>query len=369
MTQLPVPVAEQAVAVLAAAPVTDPAARQRIEQLKASLDPASSTSVLEFGVDVEQSMARFADTVLEQVMAKDSGPMHEKLTEIRLIAENLSIDKIAEKKGLIDRLFSSVKREIAKLSDRFKTARAQIDTIAMQLEDQAQEIGYGLAVLDRLFEQNLTRFKDLSLHVVAGQEAIEHWRTALLPAARAATESGGEADRMLAGQSFRDLQAGIDRLDRKVLNLEKSRMIALAMLPTIRQVQQTGITLVEELRMAIAHAIPAWKAAMLVHIEQLRQKHGLETLAATRDFTNRQLEEMARQLDANVEATYRQTEQGIADTDAIVRTMNSLIGTIDKVERLEKEAAAARAKSREALRKAETEFRAKLTDERLPARA
>lgn len=133
------------------------------------------------------------------------------------------------------------------------------------------------------------------------------------------------------------------------------------MMPTIRQSQQTGITLVEELRMAIAHAIPAWKAAMVVHIEQLRHRHGLETLAATRDFTNEQLKQMAKQLDANVEATHGETERGIADTEAIVETMNSLIGTIDKVERLEREAAIARQASREVLRQAEADFRARLT--------
>ena len=167
---------------------------------------------------------------------------------------------------------------------------------------------------------------------------------------------------MLAGQKVRDLRAGVDRLDRKLLNLEKSRTIALALMPTIRQSQQTGITLVEELRMAIAHAIPAWKSGMIVHIEQLRQRHGLQTLSAMRDFTNEQLKAMAVQLDQNVEAVHQETQRGIADTEAIVETMNSLIKTLDKVDRLEQEATQARQQSREALRNAEVEFRTRLTE-------
>lgn len=362
MSALPVAASERAIATLQPAVPDDPALRPRIEQLKGTLDITSSNSVLDFGNEVEQDMARFADSVLDQVMAKDLGPLHEKLTEIRLVAEGLSVEEIGKSSGLFGRLFSSLKREIAKLTDRFRTARQQIDTIAMQLEDQAQNVGYGLAILDRLFDQNLDRFRDLGLHVTAGHEVLADWRQTLLPAAEKAAMEGSDTDRMLAGQRLRDLKAAVDRLDRKVLNLEKSRTIALAMMPTIRQAQQTGITLIEELRMTIAHAIPAWKATMLVHIEQLRQKHGLEALAASRDFTNEQLKQMARQLDQNVEATYRETERGIADTSAIVETMNSLISTIDKVERLEREAATARQTSRAALRQAETQFRTRLVE-------
>lgn len=362
MSALPVVVAEQAIATLQPSPPDDPALRPRVDQLKGALDIASSNSVLNFGNEVEQDMARFADSVLDQVMAKDLGPLHEKLTEIRLVAQGLSVEEIGKSRGLFDRLFSSLKREIAKFTDRFRTARQQIDTIATQLDDQAQDVAYGLAVLDRLFEQNLDRFRDLGLHVTAGHEVLADWRQNLLPAAEQAAQAGSDADRMLASQRLRDLKAIVDRLDRKVLNLEKSRTIALAMMPTIRQAQQTGINLIEELRMTIAHAIPAWKATMLVHIEQLRQQHGLEALAASRDFTNEQLKQMARQLDQNVEATYRESERGIADTSAIVETMNSLISTIDKVERLEREAAVARQSSREALRQAEAQFRTRVID-------
>jgi uncharacterized protein YaaN involved in tellurite resistance len=360
MSQLPMVSVESAALALETVQRHDPEERARIDQLRASLNLGSATSVLNFGNDVEQDMARFTDAILDQVMAKDTGPVHEKLSEIRLVAQGLSVDKLSGTTGLIGRLLFNIRREIAKFTDRFRTARQQIDTIAMQLEDQVQQISYGLTVLDRLFDQNLSRFGDLTLHVEAGKEALDHAHTQLLPQAEASVSQGSDSDRMLAGQQVRDLKASIDRLDRKVLNLEKSRLIALSMMPTIRQAQQTGITLVEELRMAIAHAIPAWKSAMVVHIEQLRHRHGLETLATMRDFTNEQLKAMATQLDSNVDAIHRETERGIADTDAIVATMQSLIGTIDKVDRLEREAAAARQSSRDVLRKAEVEFRASL---------
>lgn len=199
MTPLLVAVADQAISTLHPPHVDDPAVRRRIDQLKGALDVTSSTSVLNFGNEVELSMARFTDTVLDEVMAKDLGPVHEKLTEIRLIAEDLSVDQLTGKGGFFGRLFSSLKREIAKFTDKFRTARQQIDTIAIQLDDQANAVNYGLAVLDRLFEQNLDRFRDLSLHVAAGHEVLGEWRQQHLPAAERAADFGSDADRMLAG--------------------------------------------------------------------------------------------------------------------------------------------------------------------------
>lgn len=356
--------AESALSALQTVPVDEPASRQRIDQLKASIDVLSATTVLDFGNQVEQGMARFADTVLDQVMSKDTGPVHDKLSEIKLVAEGLSVDKLTEKKGFFDRRFFNLKREIAKFSDRFNSARQQIDTIATQLEDQVQGLNYGLTVLDKVFDQNLDRFRDLTLHVEAGREVLTELREQVLPRleAEAKAAAAAAADQMLLAQKLRDLRAGIDRLDRKVLNVEKSRTIALSMMPTIRQSQQTGITLVEELRMAIAHAIPAWKTSMLVHIEQLRQQHGLETPGAMRDFTNEQMKAMAAQLNRNVELTHEETTRGIADTSALVETMDSLMNTLDKVDRLEADARAARLESRKTLQEAEVAFRQRLIE-------
>lgn len=352
---------DTAVAVLSqnAGTALQPDERQRIDQIKQSVDLTSATSVLNFGLQSERQIAQFADTVLDQVMAKDMGPIHDRLSEIKLIANGLSADRLQDNKGFIGRLFFNIKREISKFADRFQTARTQIDGIAAKLEDQIQEVSLGLIMLDRLFDQNLNNFRELTLHISAGRELLEHYRTTVLTEVEAeARARAADPDALIHAQKVRDLKAAVERLDRKIMNLEKSRAIAHASMPTIRQVQQTGIMLVEELRSAIAHAIPAWKNTMLIHIEQLKQRHGLETLKAMTDFTNAQLKAMADQLDENTVAIHEQSQRGIADVEAITYTIGKLVQTLDKVDDLERQAREARTSGRAALAKAEAELRA-----------
>lgn len=332
--------------------------RERIDQIKQTVDVTSATSVLGFGTRSEQEMAAFADSVLEQVMSKDTGSVHERLSEMKLIAQGLDASKLKEKKGFFARLFFNVKREVQKFADRFQTARGQIDGIAAQLEDHIMEVQRGIIVLDKLFDQNAENFKELALHIVAGHELLDHYRDTVLPEVEAkAAAAGDDPDGMLVAQEVRDLKAAIERLDRKIMNLEKSKTIAFATMPTIRQVQQTGIILVEELKSAIAHAIPAWKNTMVVAIEQLRQRHGIETLQAMTDFTNAQMRAMADQLHDNSIAIQEQSQRGIVDVDVLTETIGKLIETFDKVEKLEGEAREARNQGRAALAKAEQDLR------------
>ena len=337
----------------------DQVERQRVDQIKQSLDVLSSTSVLNFGTESERRVADFADSVLDQVMSKDMGPVHERLSEIKAIAGGLDSDRLKGGGGFIGRLFFNVKREIRQFSERFQTARGQIDGIAANLEDQIQDINLGLIMLDKLFDQNLNNFKELSLHIVAAREHLEHYRTTVLPAAeQEAKDNADSPDAMVFSQKVRDMKAAMERLDRKIMNLEKSKAIAHASMPTIRQVQQTGIMLVEELKSALAHAIPAWKNTMLIHIEQLKQQHGLATLQAMTDFTNAQLKAMADQLEQNTVTIHEQTQRGIADVEAIAYTIGKLIETLDKVDTLEHQAREAREQGRADLAKAEAELRA-----------
>ncbi len=354
---------DTAVAVLGAeAPPLQEVERARIDQIKESVDLMSSTSVLQFGTESERQVADFADTVLEQVMSKDMGPVHDRLLQIKEVATGLNADKLNEKPGFFGRIFYNLKKEITRFSERFQNARGQIDSISAQLEDQINDVNLGLITLDKLFDQNLNNFQELNLHIVAGKEMMEYYRTVVLPATeQTAKDKENEPDALVYSQKVRDLKSAMDRMDRKILNLEKSKAIAHASMPTIRQVQQTGIMLVEELQGAIAHAIPAWKNTMLIHIEQMRQKTGLSTLKAMTDFTNDQLKAMADQLEQNTVDIHKQAERGIADVDAITYTIGKLVETLDKVDSLERDAREARQHGRAELAKAEAELRAQQT--------
>lgn len=332
--------------------------RARVDEIKQAVDIDSQASVLAFGTGSESAVAAFADTVLNQVMARDLGPVHEHLSEIKLIAQGLDSSSLKNDGGFLGKLFFNLKREIARFSDRFMTARGQIDAIAMKIDDEVQKIRHGLIMLDKLFEQTEINFRELGLHIQAGRELLEHQRAVVLPALEAeAAARAGMPDAMLAAQKVRDLKNALELLDRKVANLEKSRSIAFMQMPTIRQVQLTGVMLVQEMQMAVAHAIPVWKSTMMIHIEQVRQANGLATMNAMTDFTNAQIQAMATALDQNTVEMHKQTARGIADVDAIANAIGTLVGTLDKIDQLEADARKAREEGRVRLAKAEDELR------------
>jgi uncharacterized protein YaaN involved in tellurite resistance len=344
-------------------PADTPLDPARLAAAKAELDMGSANSILNFGAAAEKSMADFADQVLDQVLAAGFPDIQGKLKEIRDIASGLHPEKLTAPPGFLSRLMGGLAREIQRFSKGFSSARARIDAVAADLEDQVEQTRHGLIVLQRLFERNEVNFHELSAYIRAGHEVMEEQRAGALPALRDKAASGDA----MAGQRFRDLESSLDRLDRKLMNLEKSRSIALSVMPTIRQVQETGVLLIEELKSAVMHAVPAWKTTMVVTIEQLRQKHRLGTLAATTEFTNEQLRQMARQLDENTVETARQSARGIADADVIAESIQSLIATLDKVGSVEAEARQARARSRETLREAEAKLRARIASADRPA--
>jgi uncharacterized protein YaaN involved in tellurite resistance len=312
-----------------------PGQRERIDQLKRSIDIRSSTMVLTFGRAAERQMARFADTVLDQVLARGTADVRNKLTDIRVVAEGLAVDRLTAGTGVVASLFFSEKREISRFSERFRNARQRIDILGFRLENRAREIGYGLAVLDTVMEQNLSRFRDLTMHIRAAEEVLADGRSAVA-----------------ANHTRDDMQAGIDRLDRRVRNLRRSRTIALAMLPTIRQVQSSGAMLADDLWTIIGRDIPSWKTRLLQHIEPLRRRHGLAPMATARDAVSAAPPLAASTSDASPGAP----SPGDADVDALTETMRRLLDRIEAVEHRERDAVKARQACRDTLRAAESEF-------------
>lgn len=357
-TPVPALKAEGAIAVLDPRRDLTEAERARIEEIKRSVDLSSQTSILAFGDEAQRAVGAFADAVLNQVMARDLGPVHAHLSEIKLTAQGLDPARLKGGEGFLGRLLFNAKREIAKFSDRFMTARGQIDAIVMKVQDEIEAIRLGLVTLDALFDRTAEQFRDLGLHVQAGHELLERLRSVDLPALEAAAQANAAMpDSMLHTQRVRDLQAAVELLDRKVANLEKSRSIAFMQMPTIRQTQATGVMLMQEMRMALDHGVPAWKTTMMIHIEQLRQANGLRTLAAMTDFTNAQITAMAEALDQSTTAIHQQTARGIADVDAIVGAIGTLVATIDRIDTLQADNRRAREEGRRRLAEAEAELR------------
>lgn len=297
--------------------VDDPA----VKALAARLTDLSPGEILAFGREIETEMARFADVVLDQALSRPPASLDGHIARIREAARLPATLSLPPKRGLFGRLFSKPEREIERLTDRFLAARREIDTVALALEDHIHAVDHGLIVLDRLFSANADSVRDLTLYTAAGWLALARHREALATGEQRQDAPGAEG---LAAQQAHDRAEGIERLTRRVDDLDRSRIVTLGLLATIRSTQAVGNALVEELRKTIDQAIPAWKASMIVQLQTLRQRHGLNALdelglpAAPRDL----------------------------DPEADAR---ALLTALDKIDRLEKDDRAARERGRATL--------------------
>lgn len=295
----------------------DPAERQAIEALASQLDDLTAAKILSFGRNVEEEMASFADIAVDQALGNQEGALSSHLGEIRIAAQipaNIAPDR---KPDLFGRLFGSPKREIERHTQQFFDARRQVDTVALHLQDYLHRIDHGLVVLDRMFEANAKKAIELTRFTEAGKLALAHHRAAADPAA-----DGPDAS-VIAHQTESDRQSALDQLERRISDLDRSRIVTLGMLATLRQTQSIGQALVEQIQKTLDQAIPAWKTSMLIRIQQLRQRHGLEALDTLGD--------LGRSDGAALGAGNAESSQ------------QSLLAALDKIEQLENDALAARA--------------------------
>lgn len=305
------------------ASVDDPA----VQALAARLTDLSPGDILAFGREIEEEMARFADIVLDQALSRPPPSLDSHLARIRDAARHPAVLTLPRKRGIFGRIFSAPKRDIERLTDRFLAARREIDTVALALEDHIHAVDHGLVVLDRLFAANADKVRDLTLFTAAGWLALAQHREALAAAEQRRETPGADG---LVAQQAHDRAGGIERLARRIGDLDRSRVVTLGLLATIRTTQTVGHALVEELRKTIDHAIPAWKASMLVQLQTLRQRHGLDALDALDGL----------ELPAGARAPH-------PDADA-----TALLAALDKIDRLEKDDLAARERGRATLAEA-----------------
>lgn len=343
---------EQALAVLEAEVVVE-------ERGDLPRSPQDRDGILNYGTNSEKGVSDFADELLKQVQGRDLGEVGRKLSELRSSATTLNPDKLKKGKNFLVNMFRNAKAEVVAFADRFRNVNVQIESISAKLEDDIIEVRKGNLMLDSLLEISTTYFKELSAAIGSGKALLEKWKLEDLPEAQRRAREANPEDAPQLAQIASDIASGIELFDRKLANMEKSRAIALMQLPTIRNVQRTGELLIEEAKMAIAHAIPAWKTSMLIYIEQMKQAEGIADLNKTTDFTNSMIKGLATANQQNTIDIFKQTSRGIADADAIAESIRTLIDTFDKVGALQQDAIKKREEGRKVLQEAEAALRAR----------
>ena len=327
--------------------------RRTVDAFAKQIDLTNSTLVLQYGAGTQKKMADFSESALENVRSKDLGEVGELLTGV--VKELKNFDE-EEEKGFFG-IFKKASNKIENMKAKYAKAEANVNEIVKVLEKHQVQLMKDTALLDKMYDLNLTYFKELSMYILAGKKKLQEVRSGELSSLTAKAQATGLPE---DAQAAKDLDSMCNRFEKKIHDLELTRMISIQTAPQIRLVQNNDTLMVEKIQSTIVNTIPLWKSQMVL---ALGVEHSTQAAAAQRevtDMTNQLLRKNAEKLKMATVETAKESERGIVDMDTLKATNESLISTLDEVMNIQKEGRQKRAEAEAELQNMENELKAKL---------
>lgn len=327
--------------------------RRMVNTFAGQIDLTNSAMVLQYGAGTQKKMADFSESALENVRSKDLGEVGDLLTGV--VTELKSFDE-EEEKGLFG-IFKKASNKIESMKAKYAKAEANVNEIVKVLEKHQVQLMKDTALLDKMYELNLTYFKELSMYILAGKKKLEEVRgTQLAELTQKAQLSGLPED----AQAARDLESMCLRFEKKIHDLELTRMISIQTAPQIRLVQNNDTQMVEKIQSTIVNTIPLWKSQMVLALGVEHSAQAVEAQRKVTDMTNELLKKNAEKLKMATVETAKASERGIVDIETLKTTNESLISTLDEVMNIQREGREKRQAAEAELRNMEAELKNKL---------
>ena len=330
--------------------------KQMVEDFSKQIDLHNTNGILQYGAGTQKKMADFSEAALNNVRTKDLGEVGDMLTNV--VTELKTFDTEEEEKGF----FSFLKKpanKINSLKAKYDKAEINVDRICQILEGHQVQLMKDVAMLDQMYEQNLTYFKELSMYILAGKKKLHQVRTTELPQlVEKAKLSGLPED----AQAAKDLEGLCNRFEKKIHDLELTRMISIQTAPQIRLVQNSDTMMVEKIQSTVVNTIPLWKSQMVLALGVEHASQAAQAQRQVTDMTNQLLRKNAEMLKmASVESA-KESERGVVDLETLQNTNAALISTLDEVMQIQADGRAKRQAAEEELRKMEDELKQKLLE-------
>jgi len=327
--------------------------RRMAAKFAEQIDLTDSNMILQYGAGTQKKMADFSESALENVKTKDLGEVGDLLSGV--VKELKSFDE-EEEKGFLG-IFKKSSNKITAMKAKYAKAETNVNQICKALESHQVQLLKDVALLDKMYELNLTYFKELTMYILAGKKKLNEVRgTKLQELLQEAQQSGLPED----AQAARDLDAMCTRFEKKLHDLELTRQISMQTAPQIRLVQGNDTLMVEKIQSTIVNTIPLWKSQMVLG---LGVEHSAQAAAAQRevtDMTNELLKKNAEKLKMATIDTAKESERGIVDMETLKQTNESLISTLDEVMHIQQEGRQKRREAEVEMQKLEAELKQKL---------
>lgn len=327
--------------------------RRQVDAFAEQIDLTDSGLVLQYGAGTQKKMADFSEAALENVKSKDLGEVGQLLSGV--VAELKNFDQ-EEEKGFLG-IFKKASNKLESMKAKYAKAEANVGEIVKVLEQHQIQLMKDTALLDKMYELNLTYFKELSMYILAGKKKLNEVRSTRLAAMLEKARTSGLPE---DAQAAKDLDSMCDRFEKKIHDLELTRMISIQTAPQIRLVQNNDTLMAEKIQSTIVNTIPLWKSQMLLALGVEHSTQAAEAQRQVTDMTNMLLKKNAEKLKMAAAETARESERGIVDMETLKATNESLISTLDEVINIQKEGRQKRLEAENELRTMEQELKSKL---------
>lgn len=330
--------------------------KKLVEDFSEKIDITNSQLVLQYGAAAQQKISGFSESTLDKVRTKDLGEIGEMVSS--LVGELKEVDKPEENKGIFG-MFKKAKNKTEEIKARYTKIGANVDKITRELEQHQITLLKDIAMLDQMYELNMTNYKELTLYILAGKKKLEKAKNEELPKL---VEKAQISQAPEDSQAANDYAGLINRFEKKIHDLELTRIVAIQMAPQIRLVQNNDTLMAEKIQSVIVNTLPLWKSQMVL---ALGIQHSHDAMAAQRsvtEMTNELLKKNAETLKMGTINTAKESERGIVDLETLKHTNQSLIETLDEVVKIQDEGKQKRLEAEKELQRIEGELKQKLLD-------
>ncbi len=327
----------------------------QVESFSKQINVTDANTVLQYGAGAQKKMADFSETALDRVRTQDLGEAGDLISSVVIELKGFDAD---EEKGLFG-FFKKQANKVQALKTRYDKAEANVNKIVGALEKHQMALMKDAAMLDKLYELNLTYFKELTMYLLAGKKRLEEVQAGELQELRAKANATGRTE---DAEAVQKLESSLNRFEKKLSDLDLTRMIAMQTAPQIRLVQNNEMLMVEKIQTTLVNTIPLWKSQMVLALGMANNEAALKAQNTVTDMTNELLKKNAEKLKQSTTEVARASERGIVDIETLRATNDNLIQTFDEVMQIQAEGRQKRAEAEAEIRKMEAELKQKLME-------
>ena len=333
--------------------ILTPEEQKIVDDFASKIDVENTTQILQYGAGTQKKMADFSDTALANVRTQDLGEVGELITSV--VGELKGMDA-EEEKGLFG-FFRKQANKLEVMKTRYAKAEANVEKIGDALQQHQVRLLKDSAVLDKMYEQNLAYFKELTMYILAGKQKLEQVRGGKLRQLEETAQRTGLAE---DAQAARDLSEKCLRFEKKIHDLELTRAISIQTAPQIRMIQNNDTVMVEKIQTTLVNTIPLWKNQMVLALGIAHSTEAAQAQRQVTDITNALLKQNAEKLHMASVETEKEAERGIVDIETLKKTNAELIQTLDDVMKIQADGRARRQAAEAEMAKMENDLKSKL---------